>query len=191
MKKWFIMRLLGIGEFFINIAKRLHESIQNEQNAKNDTGKNYQLNYSNEQLARRKYELSEDKDKLKEFIAKHANTNKDVLFKENLPILNELNEIYGISKLIDFTEFFKYSYYLKPEILECFHLLLIEAHLEYDEKNDKMNILFGFGMAGIDTDLRNIIVLKSPVTDEFVGKMPNIQVVFKSNEGDSEEEESD
>jgi hypothetical protein len=70
-------------------------------------------------------------------------------------------------------------------------LLLIEAHLEYDEKNDKMNILFGFGMAGIDTDLRNIIVLKSPVTDEFVGKMPNIQVVFKSNEGDSEEEESD
>jgi hypothetical protein len=191
MKKWFVMRLLGIGEFFVNIAKRLHESIQNEQNTKNDSGKNYQLNYSNEQLAKRKYELSENKYKLHEFIAKYANTKKDVLFKDNLLILKELNEIYGVSKLIDFTEFFKYGYYIKPEMLECFHMLLTETYLFYDAENDKMGMMFTFGLAGLDNNLNNIIVLKSPIVNEFVGKAPNIEVVFKSNKGDTEEEEND
>jgi hypothetical protein len=64
MKKWFIARLLAIGEFFVNIAKRLIETLPDESNAKKDTGKNYQLNYNNEQLAKRKYELSENKYKL-------------------------------------------------------------------------------------------------------------------------------
>jgi hypothetical protein len=191
MKKWFVMRLLSIGEFFINTAKRLHDSIQNEQNAKNDIGKNYQLNYSNEQLAKRKYELSENKYKLHEFIAKYANTKKDVLFKDNLLILKELNEIYGVSKLIDFTDFFKYGYYIKPEMLECFHMLLTETYLFYDAENDKMGMMFTFGLAGLDNNLNNIIVLKSPIVNEFVGKIPNIEVVFKSNKGDTEEEEND
>lgn len=192
MKKWLVILLINIGEFFVNQAKRLHEKIENEENAKKDTGKNYQLNYSNEQLAKRKYELSENKYKLHEFIAKYANTNKDVLFKDNLPILKELNEIYGVSKLIDFTDFFKHGYYIKPEMLECFHMLLTQTFLEYDEENDKMSMKFLFGMAGIDTDLDNIIILKAPIIDEFVGKMPNVQVAFRGNKGDTkEEEESD
>jgi hypothetical protein len=191
MKKWFIARLLAIGEFFVNIAKRLIETLPDESNAKKDTGKNYQLNYNNEQLAKRKYELSENKYKLHEFIAKYANTKKDILFKENLPILKELNEIYGVSKLIDFTDFFKYGYYIKPEMLECFHMLLTETYLFYDAENDKMGMMFTFGLAGLDNNLNNIIVLKSPIVNEFVGKVPNIEVAFKSNKGDTEEEEND
>jgi hypothetical protein len=189
MKKWFVMRLLDIGEFFVNLAKRLHERIENEENAKKDTGKNYQLNYHNEQLAKRKYELSENKYKLHEFIAKYANTKKDVLFKGNLPMLDELNKIYGVSKLIDFTDFFKHNYYIKPEMLECFHMLLTQTYLYYDAENDKLDMMFLFGMAGLDTDLDNFIVLKSPITDEFVGKMRNINFVVKHNNGGSEEEE--
>jgi hypothetical protein len=191
MKKWLIVRLLAIGEFFVNMAKKLIETLPNESNTKKDTGKNYQLNYSNEQLAKRKYELSENKYKLHEFIAKYANTKKDVLFKDNLAILNELNEIYGVSKLIDFTDFFNYGYYIKPEMLECFHMLLTETYLFYDAENDKMGMMFTFGLAGLDNNLNNIIVLKSPIVNEFVGKMPNLEVAFKSNKGDTEEEESD
>jgi hypothetical protein len=189
MKKWLVMRLLDIGEFFVNLAKRLHEKIENEENAKKDTGKNYQLNYNNEQLAKRKYELSENKYKLHEFIAKYANTKKDVLFENNLPILDELNKIYGVSNVINFTDFFKYGYYIKPEMLECFHMLLTQTFLEYDEENDKMSMKFLFGMAGLDTDLDNFIILKAPIIDEFVGKMRNINFVVKHNNGGSEEEE--
>jgi hypothetical protein len=191
MRKWVIASLLAIGEFFVNMAKRLIETLPNESNTKNDTGKNYQLSYSNEQLAKRKYELSENKYKLHEFIAKYANTKKDVLFKDNLPILKELNEIYGVSKLIDFTDFFNYGYYIKPEMLECFHMLLTETYLFYDAENDKMGMMFTFGLAGLDNNLNNIIVLKSPIVNEFVGKVPNIEVAFKSNKGDTEEEEND
>jgi hypothetical protein len=191
MKKWLIALLLAIGEFFVNIAKRLIETLPNESNTKNDTGKNYQLNYSNEQLAKRKYELSENKYKLHEFIAKYANTKKDVLFKDNLPILKELNEIYGVSNVINFIDFFKYGYYIKPEMLECFHMLLTETYLFYDAENDKMGMMFTFGLAGLDNNLNNIIVLKSPIVNEFVGKIPNLEVTFKSNKGDTEEEESD
>jgi hypothetical protein len=189
MKKWLVMRLLSIGEFFINIAKRLHERIENEENAKKDTGKNYQLNYSNEQLAKRKYELSENKYKLHEFIAKYANTNEDVLFEKNLPMLDELNKIYGTSNVINFTDFYKHGFYLKPEILECFHMLLTQTFLEYDAKNDKLRMIFTFGMAGLDTNLDNYIVLNGSITDEFVGKMRNINFVVKHNNGGSEEEE--
>jgi hypothetical protein len=189
MKEWLIMRLINITQFLVNIIKRLSDTLPDESNTKNDTGKNYQLNYSNEQLAKRKYELSENKYKLHEFIAKYANSKKDVLFKDNLTILKELNEIYGVSNVINFIDFFNYGYYIKPEMLECFHMLLTQTYLYYDAENDKLDMMFLFGMAGLDTDLDNFIVLKSPITDEFVGKMRNINFVVKHNNGGSEEEE--
>jgi hypothetical protein len=54
-----------------------------------------------------------------------------------------------------------------------------------------MGMMFTFGLAGLDNNLNNIIVLKSPIVNEFVGKIPNLEVTFKSNKGDTEEEEND
>jgi len=182
--------LLFLSIRFINIAKWLIKNKHNEENTDNESGKNYQLNYHNETIAKRKYELSKDKDKLKKFIAQYANKNEDVLFKENLYILNELNKIYKASNLINFTDFFKYAYYFKPEVLECFHMLLTEVYLDYDEENDKLIMRFGFGMAGLDTTLDNVVVLKGHILDEFCNKTEDKWVVFNfPKDGPKGEEE--
>jgi hypothetical protein len=162
-----------VKEYFTNIIK------------KSEKGKDYQLNYHNETLARKKYELSLHKDELKKFIAKYANTNKDVLFAENLELLDELNKIYKVSNLVDFKNFYNYIYYLRPEIVHYLHMLLLQAYLYYDEENDKVTMKFGFGLIDLDYRLNNVIMLEDSILDEFGKKIKDVAVIMSEDSNGS------
>jgi len=150
-----------------------------------ENGKNYQLNYHNETIATKKYELSENRDKLKAFIAKYANTYKDVLFKENIEILDELNKLYKVSNLIDFTKCTNYVYSVNPVLVKFHYLYLLTTHLFYNEEKDELKMCFCFGIDGLDgpTDgafnFNNTIMLEGPVVDEFCKKTEYLKVTIK------------